>query len=110
MDKEYPVQGRNEIEEIDISNQNLESELDLSDFINLEKLNCSDNNLIDLNLNNCKNLKTLICYGNLLTSANFLVNLPNPEKLIYLDMGDNNFSAQTLSFLRPFTNLESLIL
>jgi len=34
--------------------------------------------------------------------------LPSPEKLIRIDMGDNNFNSQDLSFLRPFTGMESL--
>jgi len=43
-----------------------------------------------------------------MTDTSFLAALPNPEKLFKMDMGDNNFNSQDLSFLLPFTNLESL--
>ena len=79
-------------------------------FFNLEYLDCSRNNLTDLNLSDCGQLTTLNCYVTPLTSTNFLLSLPNPSKIVKLDIGDNNFKAQDLSFLKSFTNLESLLL
>ncbi|RIA83266.1 hypothetical protein C1645_743202 [Glomus cerebriforme] len=37
LDQHYPKEGRNEIKELDISHKNLEGDLDLNDFIKLEK-------------------------------------------------------------------------
>ncbi|WNE40615.1 MAG: hypothetical protein mread185_000072 [Mycoplasmataceae bacterium] len=43
LDQNYPKDQRSEIEKLDLSNQNLEGEVDLSDFINLKKVNISYN-------------------------------------------------------------------
>ncbi|CAI2167054.1 15869_t:CDS:10, partial [Funneliformis geosporum] len=56
------------VEFINISNQNLAGELNLSDFINLEKLNCSNNRLTSLNLSRQKKLKELNLRRNNFTS------------------------------------------
>jgi hypothetical protein len=54
---------------LDISNKHLEGHLDLTDFTNLELLNCSDNNLTGINLgDSAKNLRLLVCSDNQLTS------------------------------------------
>jgi Leucine-rich repeat (LRR) protein len=64
LDKWYPQEGclreghnfnkkRSEIKWLDISKQNLESSLDLSDFISLWYLNCANNQLTSLDLSNC---------------------------------------------------------
>ena len=96
---------RTEITKLDFSLKNLEGELDLSDFINLEKLNCSFNQLTNLGLSKCFQLTELNCRGNLLTS----LTLPtNPTNLKELNLSDNNFPAQDLSFLVPYTSLERL--
>ena len=58
---------RGKITELDISNQNLAGKLDLNEFINLEKLNCSRNQLTSINLDNCKKLREINCGYNKLT-------------------------------------------
>jgi len=57
--------------------------LDLSDFANLEKLNCSNNELTALKLDNCLKLKKLDC-------------------------SNNDFPDQDLSIFKEMINLEKL--
>ncbi|CAH1767124.1 1428_t:CDS:2 [Entrophospora sp. SA101] len=75
---------RAEIKKLDISGRGLEGNLDLSDFPNLEYLDCSDNCLTNLNLTNCQKLKTIRCYINQLTTLN-LKYLPASLKYFYYD-------------------------
>ncbi|CAG8466579.1 46056_t:CDS:10, partial [Gigaspora margarita] len=124
-----------ETRKLDISNKGLERNLDLTDFVNLEELNCSDNELTKINLNNNKKLVNLYCKNNKLTNLNlssceslqvlhaynnheeeninelsdisFLDQLPNPEKLKSLQLCANNISNDLTLFAR-FTNLEDL--
>jgi hypothetical protein len=59
LDENYPRERR-KIIELDIRNNYLEGELDLSDFVGLEKLNCSNNRLTNLVLpSNSTNLSYL---------------------------------------------------
>ncbi|CAI2194642.1 15032_t:CDS:2, partial [Funneliformis geosporum] len=75
-------------------------------------LDCSYNNLHNvLGLSNCDNLTEMHCDFNLFADADFLTELPNPERLTYLNISNCNFSnQQTLNFLTPFTNLKELYL
>ncbi|CAG8653559.1 17591_t:CDS:2, partial [Cetraspora pellucida] len=75
---------REEIIELDIQEKALERELDLSDFKNLEKLECSDNYL------------TQIIYP------------PNPEKITFLHISNNNINPSNLTIFSQFRNLEQL--
>lgn len=166
LDQNYPKEIRKKVTELinisgwDYENkreknnwEKLEGYLDLKDFTNLEKLDCSYNKLTNLEINNCKQLSVLECHHNQLTNLNlngcvnlknlvinsnnlthldflsdceqlvdlnlsvnfftsvsFLKTLPCPEKLLHLDMGDNNFASEDLSFLEKFVNLKSLSL
>jgi Leucine-rich repeat (LRR) protein len=122
LDREYPKNGicirkeeslsinnfgktREEITKLSISGQGLERNLDLSDFTNLEELNCSNNCLTNLNLNNCRKLKKFYCSNNYLTEIPYFSNL---EKIIELSIGNNNFPTQNLSIFSKFRNLEQL--
>ncbi|CAJ0834446.1 16859_t:CDS:2, partial [Entrophospora sp. SA101] len=49
---------------------------------------------------NCQELEKIVCYETLLNSTDFLLNLSSPEKVKCLDLGDNNFESQDLSFLK----------
>src|SRR5215213_960686 len=62
---------------LDIRKRNLEGELDLSDFVSLKELNCSDNKLTNLKISKCTKLEKLNCDNNQLTNLNLdrLVNL-----------------------------------
>ena len=48
LDKNYPKEKREEEFALFINNNNLEGILDLSDFTNLQILNCGDNQLTDI--------------------------------------------------------------
>src|SRR5215204_1764911 len=85
INEKYPKEERSKIRELDLRNQNLEGFLDLSDFEDLEKLNCGTNGLTSLNLNDCLNLKKLLCYDNRLEELE-INNLTNLE---HLDCRDN---------------------
>ncbi|CAG8610585.1 11327_t:CDS:2, partial [Ambispora gerdemannii] len=97
--RDESVYTRAEITKLYINQKGLEGELDLSDFPNLEILNCSYNCLTKLNVNNCKKLKSIYCFNNQLTT----LNLSNCEQLETLDCS-NNYLTQ---IIYP-TNLEKL--
>ncbi|CAG8678035.1 7093_t:CDS:2, partial [Ambispora leptoticha] len=98
---------RGKITELDISKKGFGENLDLSDFINLKELNCSDNKLASLNLSNCSQLERVSCFNNQLTN----LTLPtNPTNLKKLHLNNNNFPPQDLSFLTGVVNLERLYL
>jgi|SRR3954454_23904495 len=102
---------RTKITYLDISNKNLEGELDLKDFKNLKSLHCHSNRLTGLNLNKDSNLEDLGCHFNQLTNIDFLKTL-NTKKITYLNIGDNDFSEQDLSLFGEldFANLKLLYL
>ncbi|CAI2161579.1 15251_t:CDS:2 [Funneliformis geosporum] len=80
INKNYPDKT---IKQLNISNKNLEGELGLSEFVNLEELDCSDNQLTNLKF-------------------------ADEKKITKLDIRDNYFTQKDLTFLSTFTNLESL--
>lgn len=80
-------QKRQNIKELEISNKDLEGELNLSDFDNLEHLVCLENNLTKVTFSPSVN-----------------------EKLTYLDISNNNFPEQDLSFLTNLVNLKFISL
>ncbi|MCE8163176.1 MAG: protein kinase [Candidatus Moeniiplasma glomeromycotorum] len=81
-----PKEKREQLKKLNIEKKNLTDGLDLSDFKNLEELNCSKNNLTN-------------CY--------FLNTLPHPEKITYLNLGNNKISQNLVVFGR-FGNLKYL--
>jgi len=92
LDSNYPLKTRSEIKELNISRKNLEGSLDLSGFNNLEKLDCSFNKLYHgVGLSNCSNLTELDCSHNNCYERDFLRRLPSPQKLIKLNLLDNDF-------------------
>jgi len=134
IQKEYKISEKKSLTELDISNHSLTGISDLSDFVNLEKLNCSFNQLTGINVKNNKKLKELHCKNNLLTSLDlrnceelkvleaqnyekdgyksfnklsdisFLSKLPNPEKLEILCLCGNKIRSD----LSPFDKLINL--
>src|SRR5579862_553137 len=65
LNQKYPVEEeRKNVKKLDISNQKLEGDLDLSDFINLETLDCSHNKLTNLDLTNLTQLEEIRCNDN----------------------------------------------
>lgn len=81
LDWKYPQILINTTTYLYISYRNLANSLDLTDFINLEKLYCSGNKLTSLNLNNCLKLKEIDCRDNNLQDLSTFKNLVNLEKL-----------------------------
>jgi len=61
LDSHYPKKKKSEVVELNIFNKNLEGPLDLSDFVNLEELNCSRNKITSLDIRKCSNLVFLSC-------------------------------------------------
>jgi hypothetical protein len=93
-----------------VSGQSILTSLDLSSNINLKKVSCSVNG--NVNLNNLTNLKSLSLYGtfteiDLSDSPNLLdlsifsplasLDLNNNTKLIFLNIGNFNFTSLNLS-------------
>ena len=64
----YPINKRREITILNIADQGLRGELDLSEFSNLERLYCGTNNLTNLIINNCPQLYHIDCPQNNLAS------------------------------------------
>jgi len=101
--------------------------LDLNDFVNLEVLDCSNNQLTELKLGNCLQLRLINCSFNKLTTLdltnltklemidcadNYLTELNysslNSAKLTYLNINNNSFHQQNLSCFSHLVNLEML--
>lgn len=89
LDKNYPKKKRKKVKEIKASNQRLEGNLDLSDFVNLERLEF---------------------FFNELTEIGFINTIKHPEKLVYLDLRDNLFLPSKLEIFADFYQLKELYL
>jgi Leucine Rich repeats (2 copies) len=109
--------------------EKLTGTLDLSDFPNLEKLNCSYNKITSLNLTNCPNLTELKCWENKLTEikfpkhlnlktfyawTNYLTEIDwkafNPHNLTNISISNNDLQDKDIEIFNKFTNLEELYL
>jgi hypothetical protein len=128
LDENFSKNEKKEIKNLNISKKNLQGHLDLSDFVNLERLYCSDNQLTSLNLDSCLKLERISCYRNQLTqldlsnlnqllevqcSNNKLISIKFPhqvKRLIELNVSGNNFLKQDLSIFEKMINLESLLI
>src|SRR5437660_170340 len=82
LNNDFSKYERGEKEELDISDKNLEGELDLSGFPNLRRLDCSYNQLTRLKLNKNTNLLYLDCSHNRLRGK---LDLTSSDNLIGLD-------------------------
>ncbi len=76
--------------------------LDLSANKNLKYLNCSNNNLTELNVSSCDKLVELTCWDNNLSK----IDISNNPLLRYIDCSNNNLTELDLS---ANNNLEILI-
>ena len=88
---------RGKVKELDISKKELEGDLDLNDFINLEKLNCPYNQLTTVNLSNCMQLKVLNCGSNKLTN----LDLTKSRELERISCNDNYLNSFDYLSLNP---------
>ncbi|CAG8643481.1 34514_t:CDS:2 [Gigaspora margarita] len=94
---------------IDVANKNLVGSLDLSEYSNLEELVILTNQITDLIFSEKdENITKIEAYNNHLISLNFLISLPNPEKLKWLGVFQNQITSNDLEVLAPFVNCEML--
>ncbi|WNE41191.1 MAG: Chromosome partition protein Smc [Mycoplasmataceae bacterium] len=116
LDQNYLKERRKGIKNLVVRNEGLNGELDLSEFVNLEYLHCSYNQLTKINVSNCKELIMVACSGNKLKS----LNLSSCSKLQKLSAFDNKnitdlnlsgcTSLNTIDFRgNKFTDLNSLL-
>ena len=102
LDWKYPQEQRYTVKELNTSFKNFTGTLDLSDFVNLESLNCTWDQLTGLKLDNCLKLKELDCSVNKIQQdLSFLSSLVNLEKL---NISSNHFFGS----LEPLQNLSKL--
>src|SRR4051812_27563555 len=94
LKKYFPkTSSRNKVTELTIGNQKLEGHLDLSDFINLEMLDCSHNSLTSIELRNCSKLTELDCSDNRLRQLD-LGGLRNLKNVNYSDNYFANYETK----------------
>jgi Leucine-rich repeat (LRR) protein len=91
LDKNYPKERRDNITELKIGEKNLEGFLDLQDFINLEFLDCSQNQLTGLDLSKNAKLEVVNVYDNRISCAECakLDIFSHLVNLLKLDLGFN---------------------
>ncbi|WNE40705.1 MAG: Serine/threonine-protein kinase PknD [Mycoplasmataceae bacterium] len=118
LEKNYPKEGvclidncnkgkkRNEIIRLEISEQKLSETLDLSDFIKLEELYCSINEISKIILPTGNRLKVLDCINNRLTDFDY-TNL-KPESLVCLMLLNNKLLTTNIEVFSQFINLKRL--
>lgn len=89
-------------------------ELDLSEFKNVEDVFVIKRflkaPLTKLNVSGCVNLQDLDVSGNNLTSVDFLNNIPNPKKLKWLTIYNNNIEPTDIEIFSKFTSLIGLMI
>ncbi|KLL03317.1 MAG: HET domain protein [Mycoplasmataceae bacterium RV_VA103A] len=96
---------RKEVDQaLDLRNRDLEGELKLGGFTNLQALWCKGNKLTKLDLSDCKNLKEIWCAENQLTDLDF----SNNSEITTLDLRDNPLTS--LKPLQSLTKLRTLSL
>lgn len=103
LDENYLLEWRDTVENLDVSKEELTGTLNLNDFVNLVELKCSNNQLSELIISDCKKLKKLNCGNNKLVS----LDLSNNEELENLSLYKNN-KIKTLD-LSNNENLVSLV-
>jgi len=84
LNKNYPKEERKDIKELKIDNKNLGGELDLSNFIELEKLDCSYNNLTNLTIVNCPKLREICCDNDYSNNCLTTLEINNQPSLVKL--------------------------
>lgn len=76
LDERYPLAKRANIEKLDLSSLGSQGDLKLEGFVNLKRLDCSDNELEGLDIKDCGKLEYLDCSNNSsLKKKPFLVEL-----------------------------------
>jgi len=101
LNKKYPTGQRKNIVELNLNKEKLEGELDLSDFVNLKILNCSNNKLSELNVGSCLELEELTCNSNEIVK----LDLSQQKKLIELNCDYNKINELKISKEAKLTGL-----
>jgi len=91
---------------LDIRKQGLKGVLRLKNFTNLERLNCSNNQLTNLDLSDCPNLVELVGNDNNFTNLNFLKSVSKLERLEI--QNNQNLTPSSLRVLENLNKLEEL--
>lgn len=73
----------------------------------MKDLDCSGNELIDLDLSDCTNLTKLHCNDNRITDLNSFLTIRHPEKLTWLDVRNNHFYFNDFP-LHLFSNIKTI--
>ena len=95
LDVKYFWKKKANIEKLDLSFLSLQDKLNLKGFTNLKKLDVSDNELTNLDLNNCRKLEYLDTFNNQMEEPDFLEGsklktiILNHNKLTYF----NNYES-----------------
>jgi hypothetical protein len=95
---------------LDISGKGIRGKLELRGFSNLENLVLSKNMITELDISDCAKIRNLECCSTNLEKTDFLTKLPNPRKLIRLNIRSNNFLQRDLSVFSHFSNLKTLLI
>lgn len=111
LDENYPKEERNNIIELKIRRKNLEGHLDLQDFLNLEFLDCSQNQLTSLDLSKNLKLEVVNIYDNRISCTEYaklgiFSHLVNLQKL---DLGFNTDRHRQLQKLEEGSSLEQMV-
>ncbi|CAI2197571.1 1553_t:CDS:2, partial [Funneliformis geosporum] len=103
---ELTIKNFPKLKKVNISNVKSLTKLKIINCPQLVGINCQNNVLLtNLDLSECNELMKIQVSSNSLE----LIKLPtNSETLLYLEINDNNFPSQDLSFLTPYKNLEIL--
>jgi len=88
-----PTSKINTVQNLDVSSLNISSLVGIEDFIGLLALDCSNNNLTELNLSTNTSLGILHCEFNMLNS----LTLPNTISLVWLYCNDNQLTSLNVS-------------
>ncbi|CAG8486286.1 4900_t:CDS:10, partial [Racocetra fulgida] len=106
LHENYPEGERAEKLFLSIYGEKLKGGLRLKGFTKLETFGCWDNQLTNIDLSDCRNLKHLSCENNELINLDFLETVTKLEKL---NMKDNKkLSGQTLKSLTSLKELRRL--
>jgi len=113
IDEVYPKENRSSRKYLIISWKNLEGPLDLTSFPKLSFLNADYNHITEIILpKRFEGTIEIHLSNNRLENLYFLEDIEEEEKkkVIHLDISDNNFFSQDLSFLEGFVNLVICVL
>lgn len=105
LDENYPKEERCKLIYIELAGKNLEGHLDLSDFVNLKNLWCSNNQIISLDISENKELQKIILSNNRIT-ANLDI-FSHLTKLGWLDIGSYGKEEKTNDFVGSLKSLRN---